>query len=563
MRSKLLRSFFFVAGFWWTVAALYWSVSQPAVNLQSLKALAALFPFVHFHVPEGDAGIFDALSMQKQVLTYWTIPILTGVAVFALIGNGVVWYGARKLADERERREKNSTGKFRGLNITLGDLPHPPRSKCEPVDLGSSDNEVFASFTPAEIALLNDILGILSAHPDAFAGEGHAVSLVEMALSSVEKALSHKTRPSLAAIVAAASQLGYISAYRKDGGGNWIRTKQVERESALHLANLESWWNLPQEDRQAVSFAVRYQGVPDSLIDTGGGASELRLARSLMYKAVAAAEKASTQELERVLTKQETSELAFDTFLGMLNQVGFQDGLPKGVKAIGWKVGNRIFMLEIKLRETLMPKLPDDVRQALAAKEKRGLHPFTVELMKGLHNRGWLVTKVDGVELKPRDALWNITAGKLLYKGVLVIDIPAEHKDKLPSKDSIYAITMAGPLFTNAVIGGTVSPSPATPAQPGGASRTPVTPAQTPAAPSAPAAQPAPTTPRSQERAVEKEPVSTSGGFSMDDLSGLLRKPKPPAAPPPASESASPSPSAPEEPVAHPGDGMNDVGKEG
>jgi len=197
---------------------------------------------------------------------------------------------------------------------------------------------------------------------------------------------------------------------------------------------------------------VRNRSNPDALIDANGNKSVLNLAKSLLYKAAAAVEKASTDERTRVLTKQEVPDLAFKIFMDNINQLGFQDGLPKGVKAIGWKIGSRIYLLEIKLRETLMAKLPEDVRGALVATAaaKKGLHPFTVDLMKAFNSKGWLVKEVNGTKVTAREALWNIQAGKLPYRGILILDIPSEFQEMLPAKDSIYAITVTGPLFSNA-----------------------------------------------------------------------------------------------------------------
>lgn len=452
MRSKLLSSFIFVVSFWWLITTLAWSVADPETNLKSLQALAQLMPFLHLKVPTtGTVTVMDALSLQKQVLVYWTFPIWVAVGLFAMAGLGVIWYRAYLQKGERDAREQ-AVGDYRGISITLGELPRPLTMKKEILELGAEDSDVLATLTEKEKALLLDVLGILAAHPDAYAGEGHAQSLVDMAVAAVEGALSHKSRPGLAAIVAAASELGKITAYKKDGTGAWVGTKDICRESTTLLANLETWWQLPSEDRLAVMFAVRNRDNPDALIDAGGNKSVLSLAKSLLYKAAAAVEKASTDERERVLSKQELPDLAFKVFIDNLSQMGFQDGLPKGVKAIGWKIGGRVYLVEIKLRETLMEKLPEDVRGALTASagQKKGLHPFTIELMKSFNAKGWLVKEINGMKVTAREALWKIQAGKLEIKGVIVLDIPDEYREMLPAKDSIYPVKVTSPLFSNA-----------------------------------------------------------------------------------------------------------------
>jgi hypothetical protein len=448
MRSKLLTSFLFVAFFWWTLTTLWWSLSDPELNRQALAALAHTFWFLHLSVPD-HVSILDAFSIQREVLTYWTLPIFVAVGVFAGIGQGLVWMGAKKKAEERASRERPGA-EYRGINITLGAMPRPRGLKLDVLELGNDDADRLATLTEKEKTLLLQILGVLSANSSAYAGEGHAVTILELAVAAVEQALSHKTRPGLAAVVAAANELGKITAYTKDSNGGWLVTKELCRESATHLANLSGWWALPLDDRMAVSFAVRYNAYPDTLIDAGGNKSVLGLARSLLYKAAAATEKASTEERERVLAKQELPDLALKVFLDNLNQIPFQDGLPKGVQAFGWKIGSRVYLLEIKLRESLLAKLPEDVRGALSAKEKRGLHPFTTELMKAFNTKGWLVKEHNGVRVTPREALWNIQAGKLPYKGVIILDIPAEYREMLPAKESIYKVDITGPLFSSA-----------------------------------------------------------------------------------------------------------------
>lgn len=438
----------FVAFFWWTVTTLWWSLSDPELNRQALAAVAHTFWFLHLSVPD-HISILDAFTVQREVLVYWTLPIAVAVGLFAGIGQGLVWMGARKKADERSSREQAGL-EYRGINITLGALPRPRGLKRDVLELSTEDSDKLETLTEKEKALLLEILGTLSANSQAYAGDGHAVTIVELAIAAVEQALSHKSRPGLAAIVAAANELGKITAYSKDGGGTWLLTKNLCRESATHLANLPGWWNLPTEDRMAVSFAVRYNDNPDTLIDTGGNRGVLNLAKSLLYKAAAATEKASTEERERVLAKQELPDLALKVFLDNLNQIPFQDGLPKGVPAFGWKLNGRVYLLEIKLRESLLAKLPEDVRGALSAKEKRGLHPFTIELLKAFNAKGWLVKEHNGVKVTAREALWNIQAGKLPYKGVIVLDIPPEFREMLPSKESIYKVEITGPLFSNA-----------------------------------------------------------------------------------------------------------------
>ena len=178
MRSKLLKSFIYVFGFWWLAFTVWWSLTDPATNLVALKRVAALLPFLPLSVPQGEVSVLQAWSMQKQVLMYWSVPLLVISCVMAAIGAGVVWALTYKEHKARIARE-TPTGKYRGATTTLGPLPVPKRTPRETLELGAADAEVFACMSDEEKTLLVDILGIISAHPNAYSGSGIGVSLLE------------------------------------------------------------------------------------------------------------------------------------------------------------------------------------------------------------------------------------------------------------------------------------------------------------------------------------------------------------------------------------------------
>lgn len=448
MRSKLLKSFIYVFGFWWLVFAIWWSLSDPGKNLASLVKLHELLPFLPLSVPTGSVNVLDAWGMQKQVLAFWSIPLLALSAVLGSIGAGVVWVMTWKQHKARDQREVPS-GKFRGASVTLGPLSAPKATKRDILELGAADEEAFACMTKEEKAVLVDILGIISAHPAAYSGSGIGVSLLEHTVRVVEEALSSKNRPGLSAIVAAAHETGKISAYTKDERGEWQRVKNHDREAARHLSTLDTWWALPNDVRLAVLFAVKYKQAPALLPEIDDSPHIYKLAKDLLYRAAETTEKVASVAKARVLEKQELPAVALKGFLDALPTLPFQDGLPKGVKAVGWKVGTRLFLIEIKLRETIMQKLDPDVRGALegAFKDRNKLATFTQEFLKALDSKGWLVKEHGNTKLEAKDALWVILAGKFDYKGVIIIDVPKEYAEVLPSKDSLYDITIKGALF--------------------------------------------------------------------------------------------------------------------
>jgi hypothetical protein len=448
MRSKLLKSFIYVFGFWWTMFALWWSLTDPVTNYEGLVRLQHLLPFLPLSVPEGPVNVLHAWGIQKQVLMYWSVPLIVITAISGAAGAGIVWgltWGQHK---ERLAREKPK-GSYRGASVSLGPLPVPKKTKREILELGAADSEAFACMSSEEKALLVDIIGIISAHPEAYAGSGLGVSLLEHTVRVVEEALSSKNRPGLSAIVAAAHETGKITAYVKEANGEWRLAKNHDREAAKHLATLDTWWSLPNDVRLAILFAVKYRQSPASLPEIDDNPHIHKMAKDLLYRAAESGEKVSTVAKARVLEKQELPAVALKGFLDALPTLPFQDGLPKGVKAVGWKVGTRLFLLEIKLRETIMAKLDPDIRGALegAFKDRNKLATFTQEFLKALDSKGWLVKEHGKTKLEAKDALWTILAGKFDYKGVIIIDIPKEYAEVLPSKDSLYEITIKGPLF--------------------------------------------------------------------------------------------------------------------
>lgn len=448
MRPKLIKSFTVVATFWFVATTLYWSVQQPEVNLRALAAIAALLPFLPIEVPT-EVGIFGSWKVQLQVLSYWSIPVGVLAVISALIGYGVMWVFAFKKRNQRDHREQGK-GNFRGVTLTVGELPVPDRLPRDEIDIGAEDNEMLARMTERERRLLCDILGTISAHSNAYPGPGISSSLLEHTLNLVSKALTHPRHPALSALVASASELGKITSFVNDGG-EWKLKKNLDKESARILASLDSWFALPHLEKNAVLMAVKHKANPRLIPDIDGDPQIYRLARELLNVADEAQTKAETEEKQKTL--EQTSELPdviLEAFLKALPALSFQSrGLPKGVAAVAWKVGRRVFMLEIKLRETVMAKLPPDVRGALtpSGKERQRLQPFTRELLKSLAAQKWLVLAIDDMTVEEQEALWNIKAGKLDFKGVIVIDVPDEFIKQLPTDDSMYPITVTGPLF--------------------------------------------------------------------------------------------------------------------
>lgn len=568
MKSNLLKSFFIVAGFWHLVFTLFWGLGDPAANLAGLRRIAEWMPFLNLDVP-AHITVLDALSVQLKVLQYWTLPMLGLTALSSVIGASFIWKVALRRRDERLVRELGSDS-YRTVTSTLGELPIRAGLRFDAtLEMRPEDNELLQALSERELKLLTKIIATLSAYPDAYATPGDNTNLLDFAVTLVERALELPKYAALTAIVVAALEMGKITAFAKQGV-DWVQTKDIEKEAGKHLAAMDEWYALPQDERVAVMLAVtyfsNYQAIPDLRSDVG----LTRLAKELLFSAakvknVVIAE-VKAQTIDRVVqearqaaaapvTPQNTaaprpvpvvapvqppvptsvskptpmpniaetaprgpmaapvrdaqrapapmpsstsrpvpapapapapspisipqhqpapvapsvaqpgyeapvqgaqvelSDVIFNAFMDALPQLPFQSkGLPKGVKAVAWKIGSRVYLLEIKLRETVMATLPADLSDALTpSRDRPRVQPFTKELLKAFQARKWLVTSLDGTTLRPEEAMWNLNAGTKPFKGVIIIDVPEEYVQQLPPEDTSFALEITGPWLTSAV----------------------------------------------------------------------------------------------------------------
>lgn len=477
MRSRLLQSFLFVLGFWWLVTGLYWSLSDPDVNLATLQRITELFPWMQIQVPE-HVNVLDGWFLQKQVLQYWSGPVILITLAIAAAGGGLVWGWALSKSKERAARVK-SRESFRGVSLSLGPLPNPQTPPVQPIALRATDMALQV-LTPEELAVLTDVLGLLAANRDCFAGDNQpAGSLLQRTLKATYAALREPQYPGPAALVAAASELGKVTAWKKDEDGAWLRVRNEEREAARLLAALPSWWELPAVERMAVLFAVKYRDHIELLPDAKDPAV-YRLARTLLEQRAAAAPApapAAEEEKTKAYEQRDPEEELFEVFERELAMMPFQTmGLPKNVPAVAWKKGNRAFFLENRLTEHLQSKFRPELKARYETSGKPRIQKLTASLLKIFAEKGWLVCEHNNTSVPPNEALWVIQAGKLEFSRVLILDLPEEIVGRLPPKDSYYEVQIKRPLFhaplasavsKDDLMGGMLRPKSSTPAAEG------------------------------------------------------------------------------------------------
>lgn len=459
MRTKLLKSFLVVFLFWWVLSAISWSFADPSTNLLALQRVARLVSFVGVHLEEvpRSISILDALKVQLRILHVWVIPVTLVTLVMAAIGAVVVWFKAVGAHQERSQRIAKSE-EYRGVSCSLGPLPAPGVPQAATISLRGAGDRL-AALTEAERALLSDVLSIVAGNQEAFAGENQpAGSILKQAIAGVTAALNRTHRPGLAAIAAAATELGKITSWKKDEEGAWVRFRHEARESARILAALPTWFALPSTDRLALLFAVKYRSQPDQIPELARDPQIYRLARTLIEAEgpLVATPAAAVQELsQKAFEAKDPEAELLEVFERELSMLPFQSpGLPKNIPAAGWKRNGLEYLLENRLVESLLPKLSVATRTALApgGRDKAArISVMTATLLKVFHERGWLVTEHGKDKVSPQEAMWVITAGKLEFSRAIILNLPAELKERLPARDSLYEVTVKRPLFQSVI----------------------------------------------------------------------------------------------------------------
>jgi hypothetical protein len=174
------------------------------------------------------------------------------------------------------------------------------------------------------------------------------------------------------------------------------------------------------------------------------------LAKVLLDATHIADMQATKEEKQRVLDVNDLPSLVLDAFLRALPTFIFSAfNLPKNAKSVAWKKGGRLYIIEQQMRKQVMAQLDPDIAAALGATRRKPteLAAFTIELLRAFEDMGWLVTKIGEAEVLGSAALWDIKAGTIEFKGIIIIDPPADVLDLAPKQDSPYAVSVLYPHF--------------------------------------------------------------------------------------------------------------------
>lgn len=470
MQKHLLRSFLIVVWFWWVVAFLVFSISDPGINLAALERLHTLFPFLAIRVP-AHADALNALSIQIRILKGWSLPVLGLTAAWALVGAGLALGWAWGLRQKRIRREQSGQNGWRGVSVTLGVLPplaslprieadlcvdEPEKAAEQASEIAEAEGEslqtTLTRLPQVNQDLIQEIIEVLAAHPEAYVGPGHQGTLLEHSLHVLETTLLRKeaAEEPLLPIAAIAHDLGKIVTFQKSAEGEWTRTGWHDKASARILAALPSWWKLNPEERLALDFAIRYD---HSSRDMPFPRKDQIRRRALQIQGLLsqADREATAAEKQAVLIDLPLPDLAFQAFMDVLPTLPLHvagHAPAKGVKAAGWKQGEFLFLLENQCRERSMAMMSPEIAAALggAFRPQHKLAPFTDHLLDGLAEQQLLVTEWEQQTVPANNALWNLKSGTKEFKGVLIIRITDEMRLRLPETDTTYILTVLGPL---------------------------------------------------------------------------------------------------------------------
>jgi hypothetical protein len=468
LADTLFISWVRVVVVWWLSVFVWWGVSNQGV-VESFMAI----PDVMFHFSgercelagvgcseEGVPGISaaNAIHYLGYVVGFWTFPVLLAVLLSSLLGSGLA-YATRYRINQEEIKRLKAEESWRGMQISLGALPKPvwiPEFDKVKISFDKDIKSKLEVLEPRHHQLLSEIFGFLKSHPDAFVGDGHKGTLLEHTLGVFQESIESASDPMdpLLPLAAAAHDMGKVVTHYKGEDGEWVRRRGNagfhDYQGGLLLSSLPGYADLNDEERSILVILIKYAHKPNRAPIPSEDQREriVQLFEDFRKadKSVTAEEK---QEVIEDLKKEESlDDIITNAFMEAITTFKFQDpNLPKSQKAIGWRKGNELILIEIQFREKFATMLPKDLLAAWGGieRQKNSLAGLTKNFLDWLDEKGWLVREVD-VFKKPTDEepfkrelcppdhypLWSLWSGDKPFVGVYAVRIPEEFHKKLP-----------------------------------------------------------------------------------------------------------------------------------
>jgi hypothetical protein len=454
MITSLSTSLARVLLFWYAVGVLVLFIGDPAWA-DALYQHLSFYPWV----PVFDVhGLATAAAVQWRLLVLWTVPMAitwaASMGVGALVAEVKCQLGLRKQRSNLHpvgefwkvtvphfslgRLPSSTSPKLTGQRVTLGG-PGESKKNAARVELQGTMKEAVKMLTPAERQLAEELLQLLLAKPDHYAGLGHGVGLLEHTLNVVTETAGKVTPEFRLPLLAALSHdVGKLITFQPDGNGGWKRKGLHSRESARILATLPAFQELPELHQRALILAVKYDHAPDKIPELRGEREAVTLAMRTISALARADRKATADEKERHLVRLQPEDLLWKDFVDFLREAPV---VQRGKKGAANQVNNPpdspyLFVYEAPWRDAAVRRLPAEVAAALdlTRRDAGKMAKYTRILIERLRKEGLLVESYtskdkDGaaVELQVSDTnpLWDIQSGTgekaIVLRGILVL----------------------------------------------------------------------------------------------------------------------------------------------
>lgn len=470
--------------FWYIVGALVLFLGSPDWAEAGYTSLLK-FPWV----PELELqGISTAAAVQWKLLTYWTLPVLLLWGVSLLLGVVGSEVGCR-LQLRKQAGNLKPSGVFWGVAVpsySLGRLPlaTTPKLTGQPVVFATDKNkqqpgvarvqvtglvgDAVKLLTPSERQFCEELIQLMLATPEHYAGLGHGVGLLEHTLNVVaETAAKCNSEFRLPLLAALAHDVGKLITFKSDGNGGWVRKGLHSRESARIMATLPGFQELPELHQRGLLLAVKYDHAPSKMPELRGDKEASMLALRIISALAQADRMATAAEKDRHLEKLQPEDLLWKDFADFLREAPV---VQRGKKGAANQVNNPpdspyLYVYEAPWRDAAIRRMPPEVAAALdlSRRDTGKIAKYTKILVERLRKEGLLVESHEGQVVTESNPLWDIQSGTgekaVVLRGILVI-----RADELWTKLN-YRLSVKSPfpvqmLAPNADAGGHVNRPP-------------------------------------------------------------------------------------------------------
>lgn len=431
MISSLPKSLFRITLVWYLGGLLVLFMGSPQWAETAYRRLQ-LYPGVP-EIPLG--GIFTAAKVQLHLLIYWTTPVL-GLWLLALLAGFVT--AQVKYARQRVSRKQTLAprGEFWGVTIShysLGALPQPtvPQRAASKLALSFSPEmqQAVNLLNVAERALFDQLIELLWAHPEHFAGHGHGVGLLEHTLNVVAEAAPKCTSEfRLPLLAAAAHDIGKLITFQPDGKGGWERRGWHTREGARILVTLPAFRELPPLEQTALLLAVKYDHAPQRMPNIQGKRDAADMAMRIINALAQADKTATAAEKDRNLEKLQPEDLLWQDFVDHFRTAPVvQKGKPGTANQVNNPDGPYVFLYEAPWRDAAVTRMPAEVAAALdlTRRDAGKLAKYTRILLERFRKEGILIESHGEHQVHEDTPLWDIQSGNgekaVVLRGVIAL----------------------------------------------------------------------------------------------------------------------------------------------